>query len=73
MINLNQFAREMLAVAKKREENGAAIKTDTVSMLKHTATEVVEAMESYTKKKSLISTLQNFSLERKVEGIGDKL
>ena len=49
MIDLNNFAKSMLAVTKKREENGANIKADTRSMLKHTATEVVEAMEAYTK------------------------
>ena len=49
MIDLNELAKVMCDAAQKREQNGAAIKTDTVSMLKHTATEVVEAMESYTK------------------------
>ena len=49
MIDLNELAKVMYDAAQKREQNGAAIKTDTVSMLKHTATEVVEAMESYTK------------------------
>jgi NTP pyrophosphatase (non-canonical NTP hydrolase) len=47
MIDLNELAKVMCDAAQKREQNGAAIKTDTVSMLKHTATEVVEAMESY--------------------------
>lgn len=49
MIDLNKLAGDMLAVAKKRGENGANLKTDTVSMLKHTATEVVEAMDAYSK------------------------
>lgn len=49
MDGLNEMAEKMLGVARKRQENGAAIKTDTVSMLKHCATEVVEAMEAYTK------------------------
>ena len=49
MIDLNQLAKDMLAVTKKREANGANIKTDILSMLKHTATEVVEATEAYCK------------------------
>lgn len=48
MIDLNIFAKQSLLIADKRHENGANIKTDTRSMLKHCATEVVEAMEAYT-------------------------
>lgn len=47
MIDLNELAVNAYGTARKREENGASIKTDTRSMLKHCATEVVEAMEVY--------------------------
>lgn len=51
MIDLNKMAGEAHETAKTREENGANIKTDTFSMLKHCATEVVEATEVYAKAK----------------------
>ena len=46
-VNLNELAKNCLMVARKREENGANIKTDTMSMLKHCAGEVVEATEAF--------------------------
>lgn len=49
MIDLNNIAREAYKVAKTREENGANIKTDTFSMLKHCATEVIEATDALAK------------------------
>lgn len=56
MISLNQTAKNMFTTAKnmfttakKREQNGAFVKTDTPTLLKHCATEVVEAMEAYTR------------------------
>lgn len=51
MTDLNELARETLSNAERRQHNGANIKTDTVSMLKHCSTEVVEAMEAYSKLK----------------------
>lgn len=51
MTDLNELAREALSNAERRQQNGAKIKTDTVSMLKHCSTEVVEAMEAYSKLK----------------------
>ena len=50
-VQLNEMAKNMYAVAKQRQENGASIKVDTVSMLKHTSTELVEATEAYSKVK----------------------
>ena len=47
MINLNDLAKEAYIIAKKRELNGAKIKADTISMLKHCAGEVMEATEAY--------------------------
>lgn len=46
MIDLNEFARKALDIAEIRQKNGALIKTDARSILKHCATEVVEAAES---------------------------
>ena len=53
MIDLNEFGRKSLAVAKKRQENGAKLDADTMAMLKHCATEVVEAAEAYCPYKDL--------------------
>lgn len=47
MIDLNKLSTEAYIVAKKRELNGAKIKADAISMLKHTAGEVMEATEAY--------------------------
>ena len=47
MIDLNELCKVTLANANLRNRNGGHIKTDTRSMLKHTATEVVEATEAY--------------------------
>lgn len=55
MIELNDMAEKMLAVAQKRQSNGAFIKNDTLSILKHCATEVVEATEAYVRCDNFIS------------------
>lgn len=46
-MELNKLAKQMWEVTNKRQKNGADISTDTVHMLKHTATEVVEAIEAH--------------------------
>lgn len=46
-MTLNEIAKTSFEDAKKRERNGGHIATDTRSMLKHCATEVVEATEAY--------------------------
>lgn len=48
MIDLNELKKETLRIAKKREENGAVVKTNSFETLKHCATEVVEATQAYT-------------------------
>lgn len=53
MINLNKVAEEMLQTAEERQKNGAVVDTDTMKMLKHCATEVVEAAEMYYPYKAL--------------------
>lgn len=47
-MNLNEIAKASYETARKRQENGANISVKTRDMLKHCATEVVEAMEAYT-------------------------
>lgn len=49
MINLNKLCNVTLANAEKRKANGGNVTTETRKMLKHCATEVVEAMEAYTR------------------------
>ena len=46
-ITLNEIAKISYETARKRQENGANISVETRDMLKHCATEVVEAMEAY--------------------------
>lgn len=46
-MTLNEIAKISYKTAKKRMENGGHISTDTRAMLKHCATEVVEATEAY--------------------------
>ncbi len=48
LLSLNEIARLSYENAKKRENNGGHISTETRAMLKHCATEVVEAVEAYT-------------------------
>lgn len=48
MIDLNELCKVTLANAEKRHANGGNITTETRKMLKHCATEVVEAMEAWT-------------------------
>lgn len=47
MIDLNKLSKQAYEVAQRRESNGANIKADTISMLKHCAGEVMEATEAY--------------------------
>lgn len=47
MIDLNELSKQAYITAKKREKNGAFISTEPMAVLKHCATEVVEATEAY--------------------------
>lgn len=47
MIDLNELASQAYITAKKREKNGAFINTEPMTMLKHCATEVIEATEAF--------------------------
>ena len=46
-MTLNEIAKDSYKSAKKRQENGAKISAEPIAMLKHCATEVVEATEAY--------------------------
>ena len=48
MFNLNELCVMAYENAAKREAKDGKVSTDTMKMLKHTATEVVEATEAYT-------------------------
>lgn len=47
MFNLNELCVMAYENASKREAKDRKVSTDTMQMLKHTATEVVEATEAY--------------------------
>lgn len=48
-LSLNKIAKLSYENAKKRENNGGHISAETRAMLKHCATEVVEATEAYSR------------------------
>lgn len=48
MMDLNKAAKDSFEIAVKRHLNGANICPETLRMLKHCATEVVEATNAYT-------------------------
>lgn len=57
-MTLNEIAKISYKTAKKRAENGGHISTDTSAMLKHCATEVVEAMEAYQRLQDILLTCE---------------
>ena len=64
MIDLNKLATEAYITAKKRELNGAFIQTEPMAILKHCATEVVEATEAFCDyREALREALNNDNLE----------
>lgn len=70
-MNLNEIAKVSYETAKKRQENGAHLSVKTRDMIKHCATEVIEAMEAYQKYGYATyfeegSSIQD--LNRKIEG-----
>lgn len=64
MIDLNDLAYKMRNVAYVRKTNGANVDTDTMAMLKHCASEVVEATEAYNTLDSAIN--DNCEYERNI-------
>ena len=70
MIDLNDFCKKSFEVAKARQNNGGKINVDPFQMLKHCATEVVEATESfvaYREIKNLAEDLTATDIEEKWE------
>lgn len=59
MIDLNELAKKTLENATKRMNNGANISIETRGMLKHCATEVVEATEAF----CFYESIKNFTSE----------
>ncbi|MBO4728025.1 MAG: hypothetical protein J5631_06370 [Spirochaetaceae bacterium] len=57
MIDLNDLAYKMRNVAHARKMNGGKVDTDTMAMLKHCASEVVEATEVYGMLEETIGTI----------------
>ena len=49
MFDLNELCKMAYENASKREARDGKVSTDTIQMLKHTATEVVEATEAYSR------------------------
>jgi len=70
MIELNDFCKKSFEVAKARQDNGGKINVDTFQMLKHCATEVIEATESfvdYNNIKNIADDLSATDIEEKWE------
>lgn len=70
MFSLNELAVIAYENAAKREAKDGKVSTDTMQMLKHTATEVVEAVESfvpYRDIKNLADNLNANDLDEKWE------
>ena len=70
MFNLNELCKMAYENAAKREAKDGKVSTNTMQMLKHTATEVVEAVESfvsYRDIKDLADNLNATDLDEKWE------
>lgn len=70
MLNLNELCKMACENASKREAKDGKVSTDTMQMLKHTATEVVESVESfvaYRNIKNLAEDLNATDLDEKWE------
>lgn len=65
MVDLNELSKITLETANNRMANGANIKTDTMSMLKHCAGEVVEATEAYGRLCSARNDFEDIGMEAK--------
>lgn len=72
MIDLNELASQAYITAKKREKNGAFIHTEPMAILKHCATEVVEATEAFCDyREALNKALNNEQIEKFENEIAD--
>ena len=59
MIDLNKLASQAYIIAKKRELNGAFIQTEPIAILKHCATEVIEATEAFLNYKEALNFIDD--------------
>ena len=63
MFNLNELCKMAYENAEKREAKDGKVSTETRLMLKHTATEVVEAAEAYNSMVDGVANKQIFASE----------
>ena len=63
MFNLNELCVIAYENAEKREAKDGKVSTDTIQMLKHTATEVVEAVESFVSYRDIKNLADNLNAD----------
>lgn len=63
MLNLNEVCLIAYENAVKREAKDGKVSTDTMKMLKHTATEVVEAVESFVAYRDIKNLAENLNAD----------
>lgn len=63
MFNLNEVCLIAYENAVKREAKDGKVSTDTMKMLKHTATEVVEAVESFVAYRDIKNLAENLNAD----------
>lgn len=63
-MTLNEIAKTSYENAKKRMKNGGHVSAETRAMLKHCATEVVEATEAYTEWNSRPGSFEYFLMSK---------
>lgn len=63
MFNLNELCQMAYENASKREAKDGKVSTDTMKMLKHTATEVVEAVESFVSYRNIKNLADNLNAD----------
>ena len=61
MFNLNELCQMAYENASKREAKDGKVSTDTMRMLKHTATEVVESVESFVAYRDIKNLAENLN------------
>ncbi len=63
MFNLNELCKMAYENAAKREAKDGKVSTDTMQMLKHTATEVVETVESFVAYRDIKNLAENLNAD----------
>lgn len=72
MFNLNEVCLIAYENAVKREAKDGKVSTDTMKMLKHTATEVVEAVESFVAYRDIKNLAENLNADNLDEKWGSQ-